>query len=71
MQKIILNRTRENDDNSSSQYNNNKSFDNSFNRNHQSDKVRHFNKFEKSNKSNDGTHKRITSVRMSEQRIKR
>ena len=52
MQKITLSRTRENDDNSNNQYKNNKSFNNQSNRNQQFDKVRHFNKFEKSDKSN-------------------
>ena len=52
MQKITLNRTRENDNNSSNQHKNNKFFDNQFNWNQQSDKIRHFNKFEKNNKLN-------------------
>ena len=52
MQEIILSRTREDDNNSNNQYKSNKFFDNQFNRNQQSDKVRHFNKFEKNNKSN-------------------
>ena len=52
VQKIILSRTRESGDNSNNQYKSNKFFDNQFNRNQQSDKVRHFNKFKKSSKSN-------------------
>ena len=52
MQKIILSRTRENDNNNNNQYKNNKFFDNRFNRNQQSDKVCHFIKFEKKNKLN-------------------
>ena len=51
MQKITLSRTREDDDNSNNQHKNNKFFDNQFNRNQQSDKARHFNKFEKNDKS--------------------
>ena len=52
MQKITLSRTREDDDNSNNQHKSNKLFDNQFNRNQQSDKVRHFNKFEKNDKLN-------------------
>ena len=52
MQEIILSCTREDDNNSNNQHKNNKFFDNQFNRNQQSDKARHFNKFEKNNKSN-------------------
>ena len=52
MQKIILSRTRENDVSSNNQHKNNKFFDNQFNRNYQSDKVRYFDKFERNNKSN-------------------
>ena len=52
MQKITLSRTRENDKNSNNQNKNNKFFDNQFNRNQQSNKVRHFNKFEKNDKLN-------------------
>ena len=52
MQKITLSRTRKGGDNSNNQHKNNKFFDNQFNRNQQSDKVRHFNKFEKNDKSN-------------------
>ena len=51
MQETTLSRTRESDDNSNNQHKNNKFFDNQFNRNQQSDKARHFNKFEKSGKS--------------------
>ena len=63
MQEITLSCTREDGGNSNNQHKNNKSFDNQFNRNQQSDKVRHFNKFEKSDKSNNHfntptTHKR-------------
>ena len=52
IQKIILSRTRKNDDSNNNQHKNNKFFDNQFNRNHQFDKVCHFNKFEKNDKSN-------------------
>ena len=52
MQKIALSRTREDDDNNNNQHKSNKFFDNQFNRNRQSDKVRHFNKFKKNEKSN-------------------
>ena len=52
MQEITLSRTREDDGNSNNQHKSNKFFDNQFNRNQQSDKVRHFNKFEKNEKSN-------------------
>ena len=63
MQEITLSRTREDDDNSNNQHKSNKFFDNQFNRNQQSDKAHHFNKFEKDNKSNNHfntstTHKR-------------
>ena len=51
IQKITLSRTRKGDGNSNNQHENNKFFDNQFNRNQQSDKVRHFNKFEKNDKS--------------------
>ena len=51
MQEITLSRTRKDDGNSNNQHKNNKFFDNQFNRNQQSDKTRHFNKFEKNNKS--------------------
>ena len=51
MQEITLSRTREGGDNSNNQHKNNKFFDNQFNRNQQSDKARHFNKFEKESKS--------------------
>ena len=50
MQKITLSRTREGDGNSNNQHKNNKSFHNQFNRNQQSDKVCHLNKFEKNDK---------------------
>ena len=50
MQKITLNRTRENDDNYNFQQKNNKFFEHQFNRNQQSDKFRHFNNFEKNDK---------------------
>ena len=52
MQEIILSRMREDDDNINNQHKSKKFFNNSFNRNQQSDKTCHFNKFEKSNKSN-------------------
>ena len=52
MQKITFNRTRENNINSNNQYKYNKFFDNQFNRNHQSDKARHLNEFEKNYKLN-------------------
>ena len=52
MQEIILSRTREDGGNSNNQHKNNKFFDNQFNRNQQSDKVCHLNKFEKSDKLN-------------------
>ena len=51
MQKITLSRTREDDGNSNNQHKNNKFFNNQFNRNQQFDKARHFNKFEKNDKS--------------------
>ena len=51
MQEITLSRTREGDDNSNNQHKSNKFFDNQSNRNQQSDKARHFNKFEKNDKS--------------------
>ena len=51
MQEITLKRTRENDNNSNNQHENNKFFDNQFNRDQQPDKVRHFDKFKKNNKS--------------------
>ena len=51
MQKIILNRTREDDGNHNFQQKDNKSFEHQFNRNQQSDKSRHFNNSEKNNKS--------------------
>ena len=51
MQKITLSRTRENGDNSNNQHKSNKFFGNQFNRNQQSNKTRYFNKFEKSDKS--------------------
>ena len=51
MQEITLSRTREDDDNSNNQHKNNKFFSNQFNRNQQSDKTRHFNKFEMKDKS--------------------
>ena len=51
MQKITLNRTREDDDNHNFQQKNNKFFEHQFNRNQQSDKFRHFNNFEKNDKS--------------------
>ena len=41
-----------NDNNNNNQHKNNKFFDNQFNRNQQSDKICHFNKFKKSNKLN-------------------
>ena len=47
MQKIILSRTCEDDDNDNNLHKNNKFFNNQFNQNQQSDKVRHFNKFKK------------------------
>ena len=52
MQKIILSRTREGGISNINQYKSNKFFDNQFNRNHEFDKIRHFNKFEKNDKSN-------------------
>ena len=52
MQKIILSRTREDDDNSNNQHKSNKFFNNQFNRNQRSDKTRHFTKFKKNNKLN-------------------
>ena len=52
MQKITSNCTREDDNNSYNQYKNNKCFHNQFHRNQQSDKVCHFNKFEKNDKLN-------------------
>ena len=52
MQETTLSRTREDDGNSNNQHKNNKFFDNQSNRNQQSDKARHFNKFEKNDKSN-------------------
>ena len=51
MQEITLSRIRKDDNNSNNQHKNNKLFDNQFNRNQQSDKVRYFNKFEKNDKS--------------------
>ena len=51
MQEITLSRTREDGGNSNNQHKDNKFFDNQFNRNQQSDKARHFNKFEKNDKS--------------------
>ena len=51
MQKITLSRTREDDDNHNFQQKNNKFFKHQFNRNQQSDKFRHFNNFEKNDKS--------------------
>ena len=51
MQKITLSRTREGDDNHNFQQKNNKFFEHQFNRNQQSDKFRHFNNFEKNDKS--------------------
>ena len=51
MQKIILSRTREDDNNHNFQQKNNKFFEHQFNRNQQSDKFRHFNNFEKNDKS--------------------
>ena len=51
MQKIMLSRTREDDDNYNSQQKNNKSSEYQFNRNQQSDKFRHFNNSEKNDKS--------------------
>ena len=52
MQKIRLSHTREDDNNNNNQYKFNKFFNNQFNRNQQSDKVCHFNKFEKNDKLN-------------------
>ena len=52
IQEIILSWTCESDNNNNTQHKNNKFFDNQFNRNQQFDKVRSFNKFEKSNKLN-------------------
>ena len=63
MQEITLNRTREDDDNSNNQHKNNKFFDNQFNRNQQSDKVRHFNKFEKNDKLNNHFNTSTTNKR--------
>ena len=51
MQKIILSRTRESDDNHNFQQKDNKSFGYQFNRNQQSDKPRHPNNSEKNDKS--------------------
>ena len=51
MQKITLSRTREDDDNYNFQQKDNKSFEHQFNRNQQFDKFRHFNNFEKNDKS--------------------
>ena len=51
MQEITLNRTREDDDNHNSQQKNNKFSEHQFNRNQQSDKLRHFNNSEKNDKS--------------------
>ena len=68
MQEIILSRTREGDDNSNNQHKNNKFFDNQFNRNQQSDKTCHFNKFEKDDKSdnhfNTQTNKKRTHAKI-------
>ena len=50
MQKIILSRTREDDDNHNFQQKNNKFFEHQFNRNQQFDKFRHFHNFKKNDK---------------------
>ena len=51
MQEITLSFKREDDGNNNNQYKGNKLSDNQFSRNQQSDKVRHFNKLKKNNKS--------------------
>ena len=52
MQKIILSCMRKGNDNSNNQYKSYKFFNTQFNRNYQSNKVYHFNKFKKNNKLN-------------------
>ena len=63
MQKITLNRTCEDDDNSINQHKNNKFFVNQCNRNQQSDKICHFNKFEKNDKSDNHFNTQVNNKR--------
>ena len=63
MQETTLSRTRESDGNSNNQYKSNKFFNNQSNRNQQSDKARHFNKFEKKDKSNSHSNTPTTNKR--------
>ena len=63
MQETTLSRTRENGNNSNNQHKSNKFFGNQFNRNQQSDKVRHFNKFEKNDKLNNHFNTSTTNKR--------
>ena len=51
MQKIMLSRTREDDDNHNFQQKSNKFFEHQFNRNQQFDKFRYFNNSERNDKS--------------------
>ena len=75
MQEITLNRTRDDGGSSNNQHKNNKSFDNQFNRNQQSDKVRHFNKSEKNDKSdnhfNTQTNNKRTHAKMKNEKNNR